>query len=152
MNNEEELISIVIVNWNSGNQLSDAINSIIRYHKGLISSVIIVDNASNDNSMTFIKYLKDLPFLLDIICNSENLGFGFACNQGAAKVKSEFILFLNPDTQLYDNSISVPLAFMKRPNNKAIGICGIKLVDEHNNFSVSAARFPTLRVMAGKIL
>lgn len=145
-------VSIIIVNWNAGSQLAEVVSSIGKYHHGLVSSVVIVDNASTDDSLAQVEALQNLPFQLQIVRNTKNRGFGAACNQGAAMVKSEFILFLNPDTRLFENSLSVPLAFMREPSNSEVGICGIRLEDETGNASTSAARFPTLRVMAGKVL
>lgn len=146
-------ISIIIVNWNAGQQLLESISSIKDHHRGLVASVIIVDNASTDNSLQLLdEQVSDLPFPLHVIRNKENCGFATACNQGAALGNSPYILFLNPDTRLFENSLSVPLAFMEQPENTKIGICGIRLVDEDGNASTAAANFPTLRVMAGKIL
>lgn len=146
------MLRIVIVNWNAGSQLAEAVASIAHYHYGLVSSVIIVDNASTDDSLAQVETLPNLPFQLLIVRNADNRGFGAACNQGAALASSEYLLFLNPDTRLFENSLTVPLAFMQQPNNSGVGICGIRLVDEQGNVSTSAASFPTLRVMAGKIL
>ena len=146
------LADITIINWNAGSQLAEVVSSIEKYHHGLVSSVVIVDNASTDDSLAQVEALQNLPFPCRIIRNTDNRGFGAACNQGAALAKSEFILFLNPDTRLFENSLSVPLAFMRQPSNSGVGICGIRLVDEEGRASTSAARFPTLRVMAGKTL
>lgn len=145
-------IDIIIVNWNAGAQLAEVVASISKFHHGLVASVIIVDNASTDDSLAQIEALQNLPFQLQIIHNNTNRGFGAACNQGAAVATGDYLLFLNPDTRLFENSLPVPLTFMQQPNNSGIGICGIRLVDEGGNASTSAARFPTLRVMAGKIL
>lgn len=145
-------ISIIIVNWNAGLQLLDCITSIIQYHHDVVLSVVIIDNASTDNSIVQVEKLKNLPFQLQIIANSENRGFAAACNQGAAIANSEFLLFLNPDTRLFENSLITPFTFMKQPINRSIGICGIRLVDEYGNTSTSAAHFLTLRVIAGKTL
>ena len=144
-------LSIIIVNWNAGSQLSDAVDSIAQYHHGLVSTIIIVDNASIDDSLAQIEKMNNLPFQLQVIRNSNNLGFGAACNQGAAQVKSEFILFLNPDTRLFEDSLANPIDFMQHPRNSGIGICGIRLVDENGNFSTSAARFPTLKVIVANV-
>lgn len=148
----QEPLSIVIVNWNAGFQLAEAVASIAQYHHGLVSSVIIVDNASTDSSLAQVEVLQEVPFQLQIVRNTSNRGFGVACNQGAELAKSELILFLNPDTRLFEESLSKPISFMQQPSNSGIGICGIRLVDEEGNASTSAARFPTLRVMAGKVL
>jgi GT2 family glycosyltransferase len=117
-----------------------------------LESVIVVDNGSTDGSLAPVEALGGLPFELRIIRNQTNLGFAAACNQGAAATTCEYLLFLNPDARLLDDSLSAPIGFMEQPANSGIGICGIRLVDEHGNLSTSAARFPTLRVMAGKTL
>lgn len=145
-------ITIVIVNWNAGEQLADAVRSIISYHAGLVSLVAVIDNASSDDSLDNIKAMQDLPFPVQIVRNALNMGFAAACNQGAEFAESEFILFLNPDTRLFPDSLSKTVAFMQNPDNTKIGICGIRLLDEQGNFSTSASRFPTLSVVAGKIL
>lgn len=143
-----EQVSIIIVNWNSGTQLVDVVSSIAQYHHDLVSSVIIVDNASVDHSLAQVEVLKKLPFQLLIVRNTDNRGFGAACNQGAALAQSEYILFLNPDTRLFENSLSVPLAFMQDCTNQDVGIVGIQLLDEQNYISRSCARFPTLGIFA----
>ena len=145
-------VGIIIVNWNAGKLLANAVASIVQYHHGLVSSVIIVDNASSDDSLTQIEALENLPFKFQIVRNTDNRGFGVACNQGALLSAGEYLLFLNPDTQLFEDSLSQSLSFMQQSSSADIGICGIRLVDEDGNASISAARFPTLRVMAGKIL
>jgi GT2 family glycosyltransferase len=142
--NLDKLLSIVIVNWNAGIQLTEVINSIADYHNNLVSSVIIVDNASTDDSVSQVESIKDLPFKLHIIRNDKNMGFGAACNQGAKLANSEYILFLNPDMKLYANSLTVPVAFMQDPKNYDVGIVGIQLIDETGDISRSCARFPTL--------
>ena len=145
-------IDIIVVNWNAGQQLSDVLNSVTLYHAGLVASVIIVDNASTDDSLAQVEALQNLPFRLQIIRNADNRGFGAACNQGAMMAASEYLLFLNPDTRLFEDSLSKPIEFMQQPCNSGFGICGIRLVDENGHASTSAARFPTLRVMAGQTL
>jgi len=147
----QPLLSIIIVNWNTKQQLRDCIASIstTNHDAFILSDVVIVDNASTDDSL---QGLDQLGVPVTIIRNIENRGFAAACNQGAALATSDFLLFLNPDTRLFEDSLTNPIDFMQQPNNSEIGICGIRLVDEEGNASTSAARFPTLRVMVGKIL
>ena len=149
--NTQPTLSIIIVNWNSGDQLVDCINSIkvARNETFEIAEIIVVDNGSTDES---INNLEQLNFDATIIKNSINVGFAVACNQGAFISSGEYILFLNPDTCLFENSITEPVSLMKQPLYADIGICGIKLVDENGVATTSAARFPTLKVMIGKIL
>ncbi|MEW6414089.1 MAG: glycosyltransferase family 2 protein [Pseudomonadota bacterium] len=146
------MIDIVIVNWNAGKLLAEALASVAAHHEGVVDAVVVVDNASTDNSLELLEAQKEgLPFALRIVRNAENCGFGAACNQGAALVHSEFILFLNPDTRLFADSLSVPLAFMEAAQNQSVGICGIQLIDEHEKVSRSCARFPTPRMFLSKI-
>lgn len=139
-------LTIVIVNWNSGAQLAKTVVSITQYHQKLVSEVIIVDNASVDDSLASVEEFTALPFQLHIIRNTENRGFGAACNQGAVLANSEYLLFLNPDACLFKGSLPVPLAFLLRPENMDVGIVGIQLVDENNHISRSCARFPSFGI------
>lgn len=145
-------MDIILVNWNAGPQLAEAVTSIAQHHHNLVSSVIVVDNASTDDSLARVKAFTDLPFQLHIIRNAINLGFGAACNQGAALACSEYLLFLNPDTRLLDHSLSVPLAFMQRLENADVGIVGIQLVDEHNHITRNCSRFLSVGIILSNAL
>jgi GT2 family glycosyltransferase len=140
---DQSLLSIIIVNWNAGRQLADVISSIALYHEDLVAMVAIIDNASTDNSITQVEKLQNLPFRLQIVRNTNNRGFAAACNQGAALASSDYLLFLNPDTRLYENSLFEPLSFIASPENANIGICGIQLINETGQVDRSCARFPT---------
>jgi len=144
-------LSIIVVNWNSGSQLKVCIASIDQAEKQgfVLSEVVVVDNASTDQSL---EGLDQSGAKVRVIRNTENVGFAAACNQGAAVSSGDYLLFLNPDTRLFGDSLIKPVDFMQQPENASIGICGIRLLDESGSTSTSAARFPTLRVMAGRIL
>lgn len=141
-------LDIIIVNWNSGKQLYECIRSISNTEKnGLeLGKVVVVDNASTDNSLSGIEDVK-LP--LYVIKNPTNRGFAAACNQGAEVCTSDYLLFLNPDVRLFKDSLTKPVVFMERKENYSIGICGIKLLDEQGIFSTSCARFPSIRIYFG---
>jgi len=134
------MLSIVIVNWNAGHQLRDCISSIRDLHGDVLTRIVVVDNASSDDSLNGIEFLG-IP--VTIIRNESNLGFAAACNQGAAIATTPYLLFLNPDTRLYENSLDTPLSFMANPENAKIGICGIQLINESGQVDRSCARFPT---------
>jgi len=144
-------VDIVIVNWNSGGQLRDCLSSIAPAgHPDLrIRRVVVVDNASSDNSLQAAAGL-DLP--LSVIRNAENRGFAAACNQGARGSSADFILFLNPDTVLMPDALIKPVTFMAAPDNAGVGIAGIQLVGADGTISRSCARFPTPRMFYYKML
>jgi GT2 family glycosyltransferase len=147
------VLDIVIVNWNSGRQLADALHSIREHHEGKVSKVIIVDNNSTDNSLALInEEIQETPFFVQVIHNTVNLGFGAACNQGAAEGVAPFILFLNPDAKLHANSLSRPLDYMSKRGNDDVGICGVQLVDELGSVARSCSRFPSLNAFVADAL
>ncbi|WP_454764685.1 glycosyltransferase family 2 protein [Cupriavidus campinensis] len=137
-------IDIVIVNWSSGMQLLEAMLSLQQYADGLVASVAIVDNASVDNSLELVAERKDWAFPIHFVRNMENRGFGAACNQGARMGQADMVLFLNPDTKVFENSLSVPLAFMEREENADVDVTGIQLIDETGHIQRACARFPSL--------
>ena len=136
-------VDIIIVNWNADLLLRDCVNSIGHSSReGFeLTRVVIVDNASIDGSLDG---LASFPLPIEIINNPENRGFAVACNQGARGSIAEYLLFLNPDTRLFQNSLSAPLAFMRSTENARVGIVGIQLVDAQKRVARSCARFPTL--------
>jgi N-acetylglucosaminyl-diphospho-decaprenol L-rhamnosyltransferase len=136
-------LDIVIVNWNTGAQLQECIYSILPASLAsafLLRQCVVVDNASLDGSADGFENLK-LP--LKMIRNPENKGFAFACNQGAKGGAAEYILFLNPDTRLFPESLKKPLRFMAAQQNSQIGILGIQLVDERGVIQRNVAHFPS---------
>lgn len=142
-------VDIVIVNWNSGEQIANCISSIARYGGTGVAAVIVVDNGSTDRSADDLGTF-DLPFKL--VRNAKNVGFARACNQGASAGNSPYVLFLNPDTLLFGKSIASPLAFLCNPDHRDVGICGIQLVDGSGSVARTCARQPTLlRLIAGAI-
>ncbi len=136
-------LDIIIVNWNVGDHLRTCISSIghAKSEGFILRNVIIVDNASTDDSLDGV---DRLGVSVRIIRNTVNRGFAAACNQGAALAGSEYLLFLNPDTYLFENSLTIPLHFMERAENINVGICGIQLIDEHGSECLSYAAFPDL--------
>jgi hypothetical protein len=134
-------IDIVIVNWNSCDQLRKCVSSLARFGHEKIARLVVVDNGSIDGSA---EDLRELGLPLQLIRNHENLGFARACNQGAAVCDARYLLFLNPDTEVFDKSLIMPLRFMENVANSDVGICGIQLVDGKKRIAHTCARFPTL--------
>ena len=138
-------LDIIIVNWNAGNKLFECLDSIrhssteTSFH---LAKCIIIDNASTDGSL---EHIKDMAPPLEVARNTENKGFGFACNQGSKSGASEYILFLNPDVRLFPDSLSKSVAFMESSDNKQIGILGIQMVDQNGKIHRNVARFPSPR-------
>ena len=136
-------IDIVIVNWNAGLLVKECIDSIIKYKGALVSKIVVVDNNSSDDSSNFLDNYTEV----NLIRASENLGFSKACNLGASYCDAEFILFLNPDTQLHVSTLSNVHHFMHKKKNAKVGICGVQLYDENGQVARSCSRKPSLSAL-----
>ena len=137
-NNSQPLVSIIILNYNAGDLLSDCVESILKTsYKNY--EIIIVHNASTDDTVSFIQ--KDFPHIR-LIQNKKNMGFGRPHNQMAALSCGRYFLLLNPDMRLTPGSIDTLVAWMDKKND--VGIVGPKLVDPDGNIVKDAAprRFP----------
>lgn len=138
-------VDIVTVNWNAGDQLLACVESVRQYDGNAVRRFIVVDNGSRDGSAD----LKSDWGKLIVDKVEANLGFGRACNRGAAHSDAPFLLFLNPDTRLTEAAISGALAFLRSEKGRDFAICGIKLIDETGHATQHCARFPTLATFAG---
>lgn len=87
-----------------------------------------------------------------LVRNSENVGFAAACNQGAKESRADYLLFLNPDIILFQDSLGAAVRFMDEPANIGVGICGIQLVDEQGRITPTCSRFPKMGHFYAKIL
>lgn len=133
-------LDIVIVNWNAGEALHRCVESIVPAARGVgLRRVVIVDNGSTDGSLEGLESL-DLPLV--VIRNADNRGFGAACNQGASGSDADLLLFLNPDTRLAADSLTVPAGYLADPAHAGVGVVGIQLVDDTGEVSRSCARAP----------
>ncbi|WP_367319414.1 glycosyltransferase family 2 protein [Streptomyces sp. HUAS ZL42] len=139
---------VVIVNWNAGHHLRDCLDAIAGADQSelCVRRIILVDNASSDDSLCGLPAC-DIP--LDLVRNSRNRGFAAACNQGAARGDSDFLLFLNPDTKLYPDTLRVVGRFLRTPTAESFGIFGARMVDELGRPEISCSRFPSLRIYVG---
>lgn len=94
------VISIIIVNWNSGRWLESCVGSLLKYAAGY--EIVVVDNGSTDSSMDFV---EGIQANLTILRNEENVGFAAGSNQGWHASKGDPLLFLNPDTECLPESV-----------------------------------------------
>jgi len=117
--------TIIIINYKSLRLLLRCLSSVYEKIKEIDFDVIVVDNASNDNSPQKIK--EDFP-KVRLIVNVMNLGFSRACNQALRQVRSPYILLLNPDTEILDSSLKEMIRFLEE--NPEVGILGCKILDE----------------------
>ncbi|MHA1742860.1 glycosyltransferase family 2 protein [candidate division KSB1 bacterium] len=118
------LISIIIVNWNSSGLLRNCLNSIIETNLDRNYEIIVVDNASTDDSVKMVK--SEFPDVV-LIENKENLGFAKANNIGIKASNGDIILLLNSDAELKTpNTLKKVNQFLAK--HSEIGILGLNLI------------------------
>lgn len=111
----KEKIDIIIVSYNTADYIIKAINSIYKETQLVDYNIIIVDNASSDESVSLIKSRYPNICLIE---SDENLGFACGVNLGVQYSKAEYILLLNPDTLIIEHAIDNLYLFSKaKPDN-----------------------------------
>ncbi|MEP7147131.1 MAG: glycosyltransferase, partial [bacterium] len=103
---EEIDLSIVIVTWNSCDEINDCLESIIKNINDLKYEIIVVDNNSSDGTLEKLRIFREKNSdILKIIINKENSGYTKACNTGINSSSGRNILLLNPDTKIIGSAL-----------------------------------------------
>ena len=140
-------LSIVIVNYNVEYFLEQCLNSVIQATQQLRTEIIVVDNNSSDGSIEMLK----LKFQgVQLIENKENVGFSRANNQGIKLSQGKYVLLLNPDTVIEEQTLTKIVSRMDKDDT--IGGLGVRMVDGKGNFLPESKRgLPTPIVAFYKI-
>lgn len=140
-------LSIIIVNYNVKHFLEQCLISVYNAIQNISSEVFVVDNNSVDGSCTMVK--ERFP-LVNLIENKDNRGFSYANNQAIKKASGEYILLLNPDTVVEEDSFEKCIRFLdKKPE---AGGLTVKMIDGKGKFLPESKRaLPTPIVAFYKI-
>ena len=113
-------VSIVIVSYNVRAFVVQCIDSVRKALTCLDGEIIVVDNCSKDDTVAYLSaHYPDVQ----LIANHENVGFACANNQAIRLSDSEYVLLLNPDTIVYENTLREPLSFMdQHPMAGGVGV------------------------------
>ncbi len=141
-------LSIIIVNYNVKEFLLNLLDSIKPAVKNISSEIIVIDNNSDDGSVSAIN--EKFPSVITIKNNS-NVGFGAANNQGLEVAKGNYILFLNPDTLVRENTFEIMIKFLKE--NSQVGVAGCKVLNPDGTLQLACRRsFPKPWVSFTKVM
>ncbi|MDX1284382.1 MAG: glycosyltransferase family 2 protein, partial [Draconibacterium sp.] len=102
-------LSVIIVNYNVKHFLEQCLHSVQKASKNIVSEIFVVDNNSVDGSAQLIK--EKFPNI-HFIENKENVGFSKANNQAIRLSKGKYILLLNPDTVVEEDTFEKVISFM----------------------------------------
>lgn len=143
-------LSIIIVSFNTKDVTKNCLQSIYDSLKKFPPfEIIVIDNASVDDSVEMLNSFKKNYPNLHVIANKENLGFGKANNQAVQQAKGKYILFLNSDTLVKDNAIQKLLEFAQ--THPEAHFVGGKLLNSDNTDQPSAGPFYSLPVIIGAL-
>ena len=113
------VVTVVIVNWNSGTMLRACLTAAMRKAGNLEIRVVVVDNRSRDGSADLVE--REFPGVL-LIQAGRNLGFGRGNNLAQAHAQPGYVLFLNPDTELQEHALRQMVDFLDtHPQSGAVG-------------------------------
>ena len=133
------VISILVVNWNTRQFLQQCLESIFNQSSDTPFEVIVVDNASTDDSIQMVK--TNFP-QVTLIQNSENTGFARANNKAARISRADYLLLLNSDAYLSSGALDQMVRFASA--SKSVDVLGVRLLNPDGSFQFSYADFPTL--------
>lgn len=128
-------LSIVIVSYNVRYYLEQCLISVIRASKCIDTEIWIVDNASTDRS---VDYLRSRFSNVHFIANTENKGYAHANNQAIKQCSGEYVLLLNPDTIVAEETIKGCVDFLDA--NPAVGATGVRMLHADGSFAPESRR------------
>jgi O-antigen biosynthesis protein len=128
-------ISVIIVNYNVEFYLEQCLNSVFAALQNISGEVFVVDNNSIDSSVEMVQ--RKFP-LAHLIANKNNVGFSKANNQAMELAKSEYILLLNPDTVVEEDTFVKCAEFMDA--HPEAGGLGVRMIDGKGNFLPESKR------------
>jgi GT2 family glycosyltransferase len=135
----ESDLSIVIVNWNTRQLTLDCLRSISEQLSGFRAQIIVVDNASEDDSVKAIR--SEFPQVV-IIENCENLGFAKANNRGLRECTGRYVLLINSDVLLRDGCFLSLYDYIEQ--HPDIGVLGPRILNGDLSLQESCKEFPTV--------
>lgn len=140
-------LSVIVVNYNVRFFLEQCLQSVFLATKNIDAEVFVVDNNSVDGSTGMVR--EKFPQVI-LIENDQNLGFSTANNIAIKRAKGEFVLLLNPDTVVEEDTFSKALTYMD--SHSEAGGLGVKMIDGKGNFLPESKRgLPTPWVAFYKI-
>ena len=132
-------LSIIIVSFNTRNILKDCLDSVFSNTSSISFEVIVIDNASSDNSVDMIK--EEFP-QVKLIENFDNKGFAAANNQGFKIASGKYWLLLNSDTVILGNVLEKSFEYMER--NSAVGMMGCRVLNKDKSVQDTCFMWPSL--------
>ncbi len=132
-------VSVIIVNYNVGELLRQVLKSVLRAAEYVRAEIIVVDNNSVDGSISMVRQeFSDVV----LIGNEDNVGFATANDQAIRQANGRYILILNPNTIVKEDTLKALVQFMDDTTDA--GAAGPKILNPDGSFARESRRsFPT---------
>lgn len=131
-------LSVIIVNWNVKQLLSDCLRSLLTAEQGVELEIIVIDNHSTDGSVEMIK--QEFP-QVKLITSETNLGFAVANNLGLKSAIGDYLMLLNPDTVVPAGSLKALVEYLQA--HPEVGIVGPHIMNPDGTTQPSVRGNPT---------
>jgi len=131
-------LSIIIVSYNTRHILADMFTSLHAASKKITTQIIVIDNASVDGSIQFLRANHSDILLIE---NTVNVGFGRANNQALPYIQGRYVLLLNSDAFVSPDTLEKTVDYMD--GNPKCGVLGVKLIGRDSELQPSCRYFPT---------
>jgi len=135
-------LSVIIVNWNTRELLSQCLSSLFLTAGDMRIEVIVIDNGSKDDSGRYVA--QKFP-QVHLIQNDSNRGFAAANNQGLIAATGRNILFLNSDTIVHKDALKAMMDVLD--NTPEVGLCSCRLLNGDGSLQRNVRHFPSFRAM-----
>ncbi len=132
-------VSVIIINYNTFKLTGDCIRSVIKETKAIDHEIVLVDNASTECDAG--RFLEEFPHIR-LLKSSVNGGFAYGNNLGIEKATGDYILLLNSDTVLTEDSISKSVAYLQ--SQPEAGVVGCRMTYPDGRVQYTARRFRSI--------
>lgn len=140
-------VGVVVVTYRSARTIRRCLELLLA--SDVVVRIVVVDNASDDGTPDLLEEIASRQERVTLIRNSDNRGFGAACNQGASALGTPWVAFINPDC--YVEPDAMLRLVMHGVGRAGAGLLGVHLVDEQGNADPAARRRdPSLRELLGQ--
>ena len=141
-----DLVSVIVINYNTCELTSQCLRSVIATTQGVAYEIVLVDNGSTERSPE--DFIKEFP-TIKLVALEKNVGFAKGNNEGINVSKGNFVLLLNSDTILTDDSVTSLYKVMKKHDD--VAIASGKLTFADGRLQGVCQRFPSIRVFLFEI-
>lgn len=133
------LLSIIVLTWNSAEEIEACLNSLESNAGNVSHEVLVVDNASTDDTVALVTSRFSA---VKLMLNEENLGFAGGINRGIEEAHGRYLLVLNPDTVVHRDALPTMVGYLE--SHPRVAAVGPRLIEGDGRIQRSCIHYPTI--------